>query len=356
MKKIILTFCLTLSLATLVVSVGAQAPTNNRIQKAVKPVSSSLPDFIAAEEIQFKGDGVILSGTLFLPKSKAGQKVPAILMVSDFYSLRDGVKVHKGMHTTYTDLATHFVRRGFAVLRYDRRCTGASECGASGTMAVAADDGVGAVHYLRERKEIDPNKIIVFGHGDGSYIAAGIAGHKEVAGLIATVAPGRNASKLLRDWAQTRVQDRKLSAAESEKYLENLEVVIQRLAAGGAKTEEFKLDAQDEFLTPLVKTPDYAYSWLLDDPLGLYPLVKGSVLVVHGGKDRKVTPKEGNYINDALQTADHKDYETLLLPEMDYYLKVNKGAASFEADNDISRPLDPALLKLLDEWLAKKLK
>ena len=135
-----------------------------------------------------------------------------------------------------------------------------------------------------------------------------------------------------------------------------METVIQLLATGGAKPEDFKIDPNDDLLAPLVKSPDYAYSWLLDDPLGLFPIVNGAVLIIHGGKDRRISPREGNYIRDALETGEHKAYETHVLPDLDYFFKVNKGAASYEADSDVARPLDPALLKLMDEWLAKKLK
>lgn len=356
MKKNILTICLTSSLLWSALWSTVGLAQHNAQKDSVRSVAAlAVPNFVTAEAVQFKGDNVMLSGVLFLPKNKAGQKVPAILMVPEFYSGRDSIKVSKGMHNTYFDLATHFVQRGFAVLRYDRRCTGDSEC-ASATLAVATDDGMGAVNFLRERKEIDTSKIFTFGHGDGSFIATGVAGHKDVVGVISTAPPGRNAVKLLKEWAQMNLQDRKSSAEESVAYLAKLDEAIGRLASGGAKPSDFQVDPKDEFLPPLIKSPEYAYSWLLDDPLALYPIVHGAVLVIHGAKDRRVNPRDGSFINDALKTGDHKDYQTVVLPEMDYYLKANKGAASFEADNDVARPLDPALLKLIDEWLAKRLK
>ncbi|MFN7929855.1 MAG: alpha/beta fold hydrolase [Blastocatellia bacterium] len=356
MKKTILTFCLTGSLLCSTVAFGARQHNAQNGKDAVRSASTlTIPNYVAAEPVQFKGDNLMLSGVLFLPKNKAGQKVPAIVMVPEFYSGRDSIKVSKGQHNTYFDLAAHFAQRGFAVLRYDRRCTGESEC-ATATMAVASDDGVGAVHFLRGRKEIDATKIFSFGHGDGSFIAAGIAGNKEVAGVIATAPPGRNANKLLKEWAQMNLRDQKTPAEESAAYLTKLDGIIAQLASGGAKTSDFQVDPKDEWLNPLIKHPDYAYSWLLDDPLALYPIVAGAVLVVHGGKDRRVNAREGSFIRDALKTGEHKDYETVVLPDMDYYLKVNKGAPSLEADNDVARPLDPALLKLIDEWLAKRVK
>lgn len=357
MKKIILTCCLISCLIISSLSLGAQPLQNSQGKDTVKPRAlTSVPDIVLAESVQFKGDGIMLAGTLFLPKNKAGQRVPAILMVADFYSGRDGIKVSKGQHNTYLEMATHFVQRGFAVLRYDRRCTGESECGLSATLAVAAEDGLGGINYLRERKEIDAEKIFVFGHGDGSFVATGIAGNKQVVGAITTVSPGRSANKLLRDWGRLHTQDQKMSEADGAKYMAHLETVITRLGAGGVKAEELNVDPKDELIFPLLKSPDYAYSWLVDDPLAIYPLVQGSVLVLHGGKDRRVGTRDGAFIRDSLRTSEHKDYELAVVPDMDYFLKVNKGAPGLEADNDLSRPLDPAMLKLIDEWLAKKLK
>lgn len=352
MKKMILTF----GFLVFGLSVSGQTPRSNAVSEAAKPaIAGALPAFIAAEEITFKGDNVSLAGVLYLPKNKAGQKVPAVVIVPEFYSSRDGLKVGNGQHASYRDLAIHLVGRGFAVLRYDRRCTGKSECNHSATMAIAGDDGLGGVRYLQGRPEINPKKVFALGHGDGSFIAASMAGHPEVAGLIAVNAPGRNASKLLREWAKQRVTDRKMPEAEAQAYLEKLEALILQLGTGGARTEHLNVDLKDELMGPLANSPDYAYSWLLDDPLGLFPNVVGSVLIVHGAKDRRIPTREGNYIRDALETGEHKDFETHLLPDLDYFLKQNKGATSYDADNDLARPLDPALLKLIDEWLAKKL-
>ncbi|HEX4951635.1 MAG TPA: hypothetical protein VFZ34_33565, partial [Blastocatellia bacterium] len=94
---------------------GALAPKSSQLNESNKAaIASPLPSFVVSEEVTFKGDNIVLSGTLFLPKSKAGQKVPAVMMVTDFYSLRDGVKFGSAQHNSYRDLAIHLVERGFA--------------------------------------------------------------------------------------------------------------------------------------------------------------------------------------------------------------------------------------------------
>lgn len=332
--------------------VQAQAAKADSVKAAA---SVKLPAFISSEEVKIKGDESLLAGTLFLPKNKAGQKVPAILIISEFYSNRDVIPVAKGAHHTYRDLAEYFVSKGIAVLRYDRRCTGESTCSQQGTMALAAMDGVLAAEYLRGRKEIDPAKVWVFGHGDGSFIAAGIASHKEIAGLISISALGRNASKLLRDWAKMKMADQKATEAETKAYLDRLEKLILTLAETGQGETDLKGQLQDELVAPLIKNPGYAFSWLLDDPLLIFPSAVGPVLIVHGGKDRRVPAKENSYLHDTLESGNHQDFTTMVLPDLDYYLKQNKGAPSFDVDNDTARPLDPALLKVLDEWIANKI-
>ncbi len=363
--KAILTIALVLVLC--LVSLAQTKPAqellseNIALSQAAKAVTgkpdatAKLPAFIATEEVKIKGEDSLMAGTLYLPKDKAGQKVPAVLMITEFYSTRDAIPVAKGVHHSYRDLAEYFVSKGIAVLRYDRRCTGESSCSQAGTIALAASDGLLAAEYLRGRKEIDPAKVWVFGHGDGSFVAAGIASHKEIAGLISVAALGRNASKLLRDWAKLKMADQKASEAETKAYLAQLEKLILTLAESGQSDTDLKGQLQDELVAPLVKNPGYAFSWLLDDPLLIFPGVTGPVLIIHGGKDRRVPAKENSYFQDTLESGNHKDFKTMVLPELDYYLKQNKGTPSIDVDNDTSRPLDPALLKVLDEWIANKI-
>ena len=169
-------------------------------------------------------------------------------------------------------------------------------------------------------------------------------------------APGRNPSKLLRDWSRQAMVDKKLPEAEITKQMERVESVIIKMTEGGHQAADFADDYSNEYLVLLQKLPGYAFSWLLDDPLQVYPGIHGAALIVQGAKDRRVKTKDAVYVEDSLRVGEHKDFEAHQLPNMDYFLKENKSAATLASDYEFTRSLDPAFIKLLDEWLAKKLK
>ncbi len=329
-------------------SLTTKAAVKNSVA-AQKSTSSVVP-----EEVKFKGENINLAGALSLPKSAS--HVPVVLIVPDFFSTRDGIPTLKGVHNSFRDLATHLNANGFAVLRYDRRCTGASECMANSAMANGVEDAYQAVQYLKTRKEIDPKNIFVLGHGDGAILAAGIAAHPDLAGCIVVAAPGRNPSKLLRDWARQAMVDKKLPEAEINQQMDRVENVIIKMTEGGHQEAAFAKDFSNEYLVALQKLPGYAFSWLLDDPLQVYPGINGAALIVQGAKDRRVKTKDAVYIEDSLRVGEHKDFEAHQLPNLDYFMKENKGEATLASDYEFNRSLDPAFLKLLDGWLAKKLK
>ena len=309
---------------------------------------------VALEEVKFKGENINLAGVLSFPKSSS--PLPTVLIVPDYFSTRDGIPTLKGVHNSFRDLATHLNANGFAVLRYDRRCTGASECMANSAMANGVEDAYQAVQYLKTRKEIDPKNIFVLGHGDGAILAAGIAAHPDLVGCIVVAAPGRNPSKLLRDWSRQAMLDKKFPEAEIKKQMDRVENVIIRMTEGGHQAADSVNDYSNEYLVELQKLPGYAFSWLLDDPLQVYPGINGAALIVQGAKDRRVKTKDAVYVEDSLKVGEHKDFEAHQLPNFDYFMKENKGEATPASDYEFSRPLDPAFLKLLDGWLAKKLK
>jgi alpha-beta hydrolase superfamily lysophospholipase len=80
------------------------------------------------------------------------------------------------------------------------------------------------------------------------------------------------------------------------------------------------------------------------------------VLILQGKKDLQIKEKDALYLEEALKRASHTDVTLQVFENADHLLKLNKGAASFASYADASRPLDPALLAGLNEWMQKKAK
>jgi|SRR5215469_686304 len=81
-------------------------------------------------------------------------------------------------HRPFLVLADYLMRKGSAVLRYDKRGVGRSGGNyAAATTSDFAFDAEAAFSYLRARPEVDPRKVGLIGHSEGGVIAPIVAAH-----------------------------------------------------------------------------------------------------------------------------------------------------------------------------------
>jgi pimeloyl-ACP methyl ester carboxylesterase len=130
-----------------------------------------------AEEVRFvSSDGVELRGSLVFPR-RAAPKVPAVLL------LHGAEPATRSL--VYRMHANIFLERGMAVLLYDKR--GAGESGGDHDVATYAqliDDALAAIRHLRQRPEIDAEKIGLVGASESGWLTPEIA---ERAGNLAFI-------------------------------------------------------------------------------------------------------------------------------------------------------------------------
>lgn len=349
-------------LVYLVSSVWAQPGKKRGAQKVARykqaAVASSLPNGVRTEEVKFESAEIKLAGTVWWPKLEAGRRAPVVLILVDGGATpRDGVTAGQAKHYTYRDLAAHLAGRGLAVFSFDKRCVGASECRSRATFEDRISDAQAAVAYLRSRPELDPARVAVFGHGEGGFIGAVVAAQDEkIAAVVLAASPGRTLGKLLREQAQRSFSELGRTEEELSAYLATLNRVLDQLQAGKIDFSEDKLDLNDPVLLGLVKQPELAISLIVNDPLQAFAAVRAPVLILQGEKDVQIGVRDAQYIEEALKRVHHPDFTLRLLPEVDHLLKTNRGAASFKSYQNAARPVDPALLSAVAEWLQKKLK
>lgn len=124
------------------------------------------------EEVVFKSGEVVLNGTLVLPDS--ARNVPVLIFMGGMY---EGGEVHPQREIFIQEnLEAVFPKAGVGVFYYDPRGTGEST-GRWGQAAFTdfADDANAAIQYLKQRKEIDPDRIGIIGLGEGGWIAQIVA-------------------------------------------------------------------------------------------------------------------------------------------------------------------------------------
>lgn len=117
------------------------------------------------EEVVFNGGGNIdLYGTLVFPDSTQ-ELLPVIVMLH-------GAERATRDRFIYRITGNLFLERGLAVLTYDKR--GAGQSGGdyeNTTYEQLIQDAVAAIAYLRNRSDIDPNRIGIFGVSESGWLA-----------------------------------------------------------------------------------------------------------------------------------------------------------------------------------------
>ncbi|MDR7071819.1 alpha/beta hydrolase [Fictibacillus barbaricus] len=141
----------------------------------------------AEKEITFNGKKQIC-GTLTIPVEIAEKnKLPAVLFISGSGPLDRNANGPKGKFqlNVYKELAEYMTALGFITLRFDKRGTGKSDGDFISTgFWDFVDDAEKAFLYLKNCPEVDPDKIIVLGHSEGTIIGTALSERQPINGLM----------------------------------------------------------------------------------------------------------------------------------------------------------------------------
>jgi len=138
--------------------------------------------------------GVTLAGTLSLPRGKG--PFPGVVLISG--TGRNSRDEEVLGHKWFLVLADFLTRRGYAVLRYDKRGVAAStgDFGAATTADFAADAEM-AFNYLTRQPGVDSGHVGLLGHSEGGVIAPFVAvSNRKVAFVITVGGPAVRGDQL----------------------------------------------------------------------------------------------------------------------------------------------------------------
>ncbi len=305
------------------------------------------------QAVKFDGLNLKLAGTLTFPATAAGKRAPAILIVTGSgLSFGEAAQPGTDKDSIYRHLADALAERGYASLRFDRRCSGGSECRKPDSYDDFIDDAKGALEFLRKQERVDPKRIFLLGHGEGGIIASSIGSSDEkgLAGVLLASSPGRNLTKLMREQLPSRMRAEGRKPEEISAMQAKFERIIRGLTNGQVQFPEEKFlekDPYDAMLQAFVKQFEIVVSLLINDPLQIAATVKYPVLIVQGRKDALIAIKDAQYLEEALKRVNHPDATLHLLDETDHSLRnVSK--------TDGPRLLDAGALTVINEWMAKR--
>jgi pimeloyl-ACP methyl ester carboxylesterase len=302
----------------------------------------TLPAGLETRELELEGGKgePTLAGEIVMPKARTGL-LPAVLFLSgaaqeDRHGFAGPPAVDLGSHEI-TDALAH---GGVVVLRYDERGRGKSEAGDANAQAGFVDqvaDAKRALAMLLVQPEVDPDRIVVVGHGEGGLRALLLARErpKDVHGIALLATPGRPYEQVLREQAKDRLADippEMRDQAESEQRR-----MIDELVKGRAPPE---LQPQAKWLAEIFAV----------NPAELVAAARVPMWLAQGGKDFEVDPIADS---TALVRAAKRGRAKLVLrryADLDHLFKSEPGTSSPARYRLVGRPVDPGFLADLVTW------
>lgn len=304
-----------------------------------------------------------LAGTLSLPKGEG--PFPAVVLISGTgHNTRDeDVWGHK----VFLVLADALNRKGFVVLRYDKRGVG----GSSGdydaaTTAGFASDAEAAVAWLKAQTHIDAAHIGVLGHSEGGIIAPIVAAaDRDVAFVVMIAGPCIRGDKLFalqsamtaKAYGAPEDYISRRKAFDQELYSAIISAPSESAAFDRAKAivaqgvADKLVDANEAETLPRDDTTPWERYFLAYDPAPTLARLKVPVLVLNGSLDVQVPAKEN--LAAAREALKNNPNATILeLQGMNHLLQDAKTGAPSEY-NDIEETMSPAALKIISDWLRR---
>jgi pimeloyl-ACP methyl ester carboxylesterase len=304
------------------------------------------------QSVTVGANGFNLAGTLSQPSGSANAKgkFPAIILVAGSgFEDRDeniaGIPI-------FAQLAGGLADAGYYVLRYDKRGTGQSGGREeAATIEDYAEDLRAAVRFMRERKDVDPKRVVLFGHSDGAWVAL-VAASKEEDNVAAVALAGcasGTGGQLVLEQQSRLVESTNLSPAERQARID-LQKRIQAAAVG-----ETNWDGVPEPLRKQADTPWFR-SFLGFSPAPVIAKVKQPLLILHGALDQEVAAQHAEKLADlakARKKVPPENVRVVTLDGVNHLLVQATTGELAEYPTLANRVIDQRVAKTTAEWLAE---
>lgn len=305
------------------------------------------------EDVRFSNGGVRLAGTLISPTSTG--KRPAIILVHG-----SGPEDREYL----LPFARFLVRRGIAILGYDKRGVGAS----TGDWNVAsfddlAGDVVAAFEYLKTRSDIDASQIGVLGVSQAGWVMPLAAlKARDLAFLISISGAGVTPAETTIDQTRNELTARGMKPQTVSEIVEIMNLQY-RFARTGEGWNEYV--AAREKLTSRIGPPPDNFPATSDHPLWqsmrrMYffdpaPTLRQltlPVLALFGELDNNIVAEKNKAAwQRALEGAGHRDHTLVILPNANHGMLEAKIGSNAEMAS--LQRFAPAYFITIQDWLAK---
>ena len=246
-------------------------------------------------------------------------------------------------------LAGDLAAAGFAAVRYDRRGVGQSGGRPdAATLNDFAEDARAAVRYLRNRRDIDKDRVAVLGYGsEGGAIALDAAAREGRIGAVVLVgAMGSTGADFVLDQQRRALDGLTLTEGERAERVDLQQKILAAVMSG---------KGWDQLPAAVRTQADTAWfrSFLAFDPAKAFEKARRPVLVVRLDQDSRVAPDQAERLLALANGRKKGEGATLLaIPGVDHTLA--PPAETEGAERRVAPSVARAIATWLDEALVKR--
>lgn len=278
----------------------------------------------------------------------ADKKIPVVVMVHG--SGPNDKDETVGNYKTFRDLALGLAANGIASLRYEKRSRVygnkmAADMQNFTVKEEVMDDALAAINQVSVIPEVDTKKIFMLGHSLGAMLAPRIAAQTNLLnGIIMLAGNAQPLQNLVMEqYVYLSGFDTSSTEQEKKEFLDDARTKINRLSdttdLRNMKPEELLLGLPAVYWIDLLNyaQTDVAKSLSL------------SILIVQGGKDYQVTPKEYELWQKALKKKKRTTF--MFFPELNHLMVPSTGKPSPAEYSQTKGNVPEKLVKQLATWM-----
>ena len=328
-----------------------------RVRGDAPPRTARRVDIETREDVRFSNGAIQLAGTLRAP-ARPGRHPAIILVHGSGAENRDYI----------LPFARWLVRRGIAVLGYDKRGVG----GSSGDWKSApfeelAGDVLAAFEYLKTRSEIDAAQVGLLGVSQAGWVMPIAAVRApELAFLVSISGGGIVPAETALDNARSEMMDAGMRTEVIDRILDLMRLQ-HRFARTGEGWDEY-MDARKQLAARFGGAPPPSFPGTRDDslwttmrafyfydPAPTLGRLKTPTLALFGERDRNIVPERNVPAWEAgLKAAGNPDYAIRVLPKanhLQWEARTGSGGEMASLNGFV-----PEYLPTIEDWLAKRIR
>ncbi len=248
-------------------------------------------------------------------------------------------------------IAARLSDAGFFVVRYDKRGVGQSGGRVeSASLDAYAEDARAVVQWVRRRRDVDRDRIILAGHSEGGAVALLTAGRNrgDIAGVALLAAPGRSGRDITLAQQQYQLErSNESDASKQEKVALQTRLMDAVLTGRGWETIPPELRKQADTL--------WFRSWLGWNPSEAMRRTRQPILILQGALDVQIPPSHADTLEALANQRGGRPAPArkIVIPGVNHLLvPAATGDLSEYAtlpDKNVSSPLTDALITWLRE-------